>query len=77
MSTVFKRNNFITKANKKHNNRYTYERIDYINQKTKVNITCKIHNLFLQTPKAHLQGQGCMLCRNRLTTKDFITKANK
>jgi len=74
---------FIAKANKVHNNRYTYLKADYKSSKVNVIITCKIHGNFEQGPYQHLQGQGCPTCgreiianARRLDTEQFITKAN-
>ena len=70
---------FIEKANKKHNDRYDYSLVNYINNNTKVKIICKVHGIFEQRPNDHLRGQNCPICSNRLksTTKKFIEKANK
>ena len=53
---------FVNKANKIHNNTYTYNNFNYINCKTKSYITCPIHGDFLQTPGKHLRGHGCPIC---------------
>jgi hypothetical protein len=70
---------FIKKANKKHNNKYDYNKVDYKNIETKVIIICKKHGEFLQTPHSHLKGFGCYKCggTKRLTTEEFIEKAKK
>lgn len=54
---------FIEKSNIVHNNLYDYSLVEYTNVQTKVNIICKKHGLFLQTPNHHLQGQGCPICK--------------
>ena len=42
---------------------YDYSDVVYINQKTKVTLRCKKHNLkFEQTPSMFLQGVGCSQC---------------
>lgn len=73
---------FIEKARSLHGNKYDYSKVDYINNHTKVCIICPIHGEFLQTPNAHLMGQGCikcsyMKCRNdrKLTLQEFISRA--
>ena len=53
---------FIERSNKVHNNKYDYSKVEYINQRTKVIITCPIHGDFEQTPKNHMNGQGCPIC---------------
>lgn len=66
---------FINKAKLKHNNKYDYSIIDYVNSKTKVKIICKIHGEFEQTPNSHMLGYGCVRCNGPIIT-DFIQKAN-
>jgi len=65
-SGLSKSNNieFIKKANIIHNMKYDYFNINYINNKSNIFITCKIHGDFLQTPQNHLHGQGCPKCNN-------------
>lgn len=77
------KNHFINDANKVHNNRYDYSKINYINGKTKINIICSIHGEFYQTPESHLNGCGCKLCANdkisklyKLNLFNFIKKSN-
>jgi len=54
---------FIEKARMVHENKYNYPNVIYLNNKTKVNITCKIHGEFKQIPMSHLQGHGCSKCQ--------------
>ena len=66
---------FIEKSNVVHSNLYNYSSVYYIKNNIKVNIICKIHGIFSQTPEAHLRGQGCPMCHNnniKRTTLDFI-----
>ena len=53
---------FIQKAQKIHGNLYGYAKSEYRNEISKVTIACPKHGDFLQTPAAHLKGQGCPLC---------------
>lgn len=55
-------NNFILKANVKHNNKYIYNKSHYINSITKILITCLMHGDFSQTPISHMRGAGCPKC---------------
>ena len=66
---------FITKANLIHNNKYDYIKSNYINTSTKIIITCPEHGDFEQLPSAHLKGQGCPKCSGKLTCDEFIEKA--
>lgn len=70
---------FITKAKKKHNNKYSYKNTVYVNNYTDVIIICKKHGEFKQKPSSHLDGKGCLKCSGcyKNTTNDFITKAKK
>jgi len=69
---------FINKANKIHNNKYSYSKVNYINAKTKVIIICKKHGEFLQTPNSHLNGTNCKKCSSKkMSLGEFIKKANK
>jgi len=77
-------NNFIERANIKHNYEYTYNLVDYKNNNTDVIIDCPIHGEFKQTPKNHLNGSKCPICsktlrglNRRKTIMNFINEANK
>lgn len=71
---------FIEKAQEVHHGEYDYSCVDYHNNNTKVFIKhIKCGNEFWQTPKKHLQGQGCPYCSKtrKNTTDSFIEKAKK
>gem|GEM_PF-2831800 len=70
---------FITKANKKHDGKYDYSKVKYINSKTKICIICPEHGEFWQEPSSHLSGCGCPNCggTKKMTTEKFIAKAKK
>jgi len=55
-------NEFITKSQKKHGDRYDYSRVKYINNYTRVAIICSKHGEFSQEPRSHLSGNGCTIC---------------
>ena len=74
----------IIKAIKIHNDKYNYDKVNYINCRKRVIITCKIHGDFLQRPYGHLVGYGCPECgkisqRNKvsLNIDIVIAKAKK
>ena len=73
---VFNTDTFIEKANIIHNNKYSYEKAEYVDTKSSVIITCPIHGDFAQTPNAHLGGAGCPLCA-RKQHSEFLTKSDK
>ncbi len=68
---------FIEQSNKIHNHKYNYSLVDYNGNGMKVNIICKDHGEFYQTPNKHLGGFGCPRCKKnyKMTTKDFIDKS--
>lgn len=53
---------FELKANKVHNNLYSYPLVKYTNAITKVEIICYKHGSFWQTPHNHLKGTSCPYC---------------
>lgn len=54
---------FIAKATQVHANKYNYDKVEYINNHTKVIVTCPRHGDFLVTPANHLKGRGCPKCK--------------
>ncbi len=56
--------------------KYDYSLVDYKGNKTKVEIVCKKHGSFFQTPNNHLKGQDCPDCK-KITTEIFINRANE
>lgn len=54
---------FVEKATAVHGGLYTYENTNYLRNKQKVAITCKIHGDFQQRPDQHLSGAGCKQCK--------------
>lgn len=56
---------FIKKANKIHNNKYDYSKVEYINAQTKICIICPEHGEFWQKANNHLKGAGCPKCHNK------------
>ena len=68
---------FIEKAVLKHSNKYIYNKVNYVDSKTKVTITCAHHGDFEQTPASHLSGRGCKLCVSTSSFEGFKEKAFK
>lgn len=75
---------FIYRSNIIHNNKYDYSESIYVKGNKKVIINCPKHTRFLQTPNAHLRGDGCKGC-SKLTfrakmshdTDQFVLKSKK
>lgn len=74
-----KTNDFITKARKVHGYRYDYSYVEYKNNKIKVKIICKKHEIFEQSPIEHTRGEsGCPKCIGKNKTyNDFVFDARK
>jgi len=53
---------FIKDSKRIHSNKYTYTNTIYVNNNTKLVITCPIHGDFEQKPSHHLAGHGCSKC---------------
>ena len=62
---------FVKKANVKHNFKYTYDKFIYVKSNIEGIITCPIHGDFTCTPNKHLCGHGCKECSKE------IVKSNK
>jgi hypothetical protein len=70
---------WIKLAKKIHGKRYDYSKVVYVNGKTDVIITCKIHGDFSQTPSHHVNDKtNCPKCVNHhnYSTEEWIEKAN-
>ena len=55
---------FIKEAKEIHNDKYDYSKVDYINNKIKVEIICQVHGSFWQRPANHISSKtGCPKCK--------------
>lgn len=54
----------IEEFRKVHKDDYIYDKVDFLNNRTKVCIICPEHGEFWQTPDKHLQGEGCPICKS-------------
>lgn len=72
---------FSMEASKRHNNRYTYENVQYVNTQTSVLVTCTEHGDFPTTPHEHLtKRSGCPKCAkdaSRISTQEIVDRSNK
>ena len=75
---------FVERANAVHNSKYDYSKSGFNNTHEKTVIICPSHGEFMQTPKDHMNGQGCPACgrikigeKKRSNAKDFEQKARK
>ena len=56
---------FIQRSILKHNGKYDYSLVEYLNLSTKIKIICPIHGVFEQIPKNHVNGFGCPKCSGK------------
>jgi hypothetical protein len=82
-SLAFRSKSFKLISEDLHIGKYGYQKVDYLNAHTKVEILCNKHNLyFWQTPNDHTSGKGCQFCANETiseklssTTESWTTLA--
>lgn len=79
-TSILGNDKFIEKARLVHGDKYDYSDIEYGKDNyEKILIICNKHGEFLQTPWAHMRGQGCPDCspnNKKSNTEDFITKSD-
>lgn len=70
---------FVRRAKNTHGDKYDYSLVNYKNYDTKVEILCKEHGSFWQTPGNHLKRKGCPYCNGnaKMTKESFIKKAKE
>jgi len=70
---------FIEKSKEIHGNKYDYSKTIYENNLKEVIIICKIHGDFLQLPKTHKRGNGCIKCsgKYKYSTEEWISMAKE
>ena len=68
---------FIKEAIEVHGNKYGYDKVEYVNNSTKVILTCMTHGDFEQIPNNHIRGGGCPKCAgvHQPTTEEWVAKA--
>lgn len=73
---------FIAKAIKKYGDEFDYSKVNYIDAETKIEIICKKHGSFFQTPHHFLKGHGCPKCGHeqggetkKMTKEEFLSRA--
>lgn len=70
---------FVEKAILLHGNNFTFDKVNYINSKNKVTVTCVTHGDYEVYPHSFLQGYGCKKCafEKRSKSNVFVKNANK
>jgi very-short-patch-repair endonuclease len=82
MKNIISKEEFIRRANERHNFKYDYSLVDFVNLNTKVIIICKEHGVFTQRANVHCgnKPQGCRKCNqprpNLLSKEEFILRSN-
>lgn len=69
----------INEFKKIHKDDYIYDKVNYVNNSTKICIICPIHGEFWQTPDKHLQGEGCPICKSsklEKSVRNFLIENN-
>ena len=79
---LFTQQMFMDKAIETHGDTYDYSQSKYKGAHIKINIICKEHGIFPQTPNSHFRGAGCPKCGDITTanskksnTEEFIINA--
>lgn len=69
---------FIEKASDIHFDKYNYRISKYESYNKSLEIICKKHGVFSQTPHNHIRGQGCPHCNGGISynTDEFIKRSN-
>lgn len=59
---------FVEAARAIHGDRFDYSGVEYVNNSTRVKITCQTHGDFWQMPRKHINvGQGCPRCADSVS----------
>jgi hypothetical protein len=64
---------FIAKAKEIHGDKFGYNNINYINNREKIKLVCKVHGIFEISPDSHLRGTNCAKCE---FNKNALVKVN-
>ena len=67
----------LDEANRVHNGKYDYSKVDYKNWKQPVIIICPEHGEFKQTLHNHVRGQGCPICGKKSAAKKLAMTKEK
>jgi len=68
---IITKEELIKEFNKKHNNFYDYNLVEFINFHSPIKIICRIHGEFKQSPNNHKKGQGCPSCSESKGEKEI------
>ena len=75
---------FVERCKEIHGDKYTYDKVDYVDSHTKIIVTCKEHGDFPTVPNRMLNGSGCPKCKSEKAhetlskgTSRFIEEAKR
>lgn len=75
---LFDQTLFLQKAKDTHGDTYDYSKSIYKGMRFNLEIICRTHGSFWQTPHMHLQGHGCPKCIGKYrTTEEFVQLAKE
>lgn len=82
-SKTYSNDEFISKSKEQYPEKYSYDKLEYINTRSKVTITCKEHGDFIISPNKHFTSAhgGCKKCvasmsRYATLVNDFLIENN-
>jgi Zn finger protein HypA/HybF involved in hydrogenase expression len=73
-SAEARRDRFIAGATARHGHRYNYDAVNFVDQRTPVEIRCQDHGPFQQRPTNHVHGSGCPSCGHAARTAARVDK---
>lgn len=68
---------FVSRCKKIHGDKYTYDKVDYVDSHTKIVVTCKEHGDFNTLPYRLLNGCGCPKCKSEKAHRLFSKGTSK
>lgn len=74
----FSNDEFIAIAEKRFKGKFTFDKTNYVNKKTAITITCKVHGDFVAKPMHFMRSPfGCPDCGKRVNLEKFISLATE
>lgn len=66
---------FIKSAKRVHGDKYDYSLVEYTDAQTLIDIVCRKHGVFKQTPNNHISGCGCPKCARENCVKHCMSNS--
>lgn len=64
---------FLEESNAKYGDELMMDKVHYVDENTPILVGCKIHGYFWQSPRVHLKGNGCPLCKKSVLERHMET----